>query len=90
MTQVKNGDAFEYACTIAAQVVIHEYQSTYIIETERMQKCRMAYTELPSTAQIDLFNAAKSGIEHIAQYEPNLTTRHEKGCRNSFGIITHG
>lgn len=90
MTQVKNGDAFEYACTIAAQAVICEYQSAYVVETERIQKCRLAYTELPSIAQTDLFNAAKSGIEHIVQYEPNLTTHNNNGVEIHLGSSQMG
>ena len=73
MTQVTNGNAFEYACVISAQKVISEYQSVYVTKDSHYSSCENDFMQLATTSQQDLLRAAELGMRSLIDYEPNLS-----------------
>lgn len=75
MTQVKNGNAFEYACISAVQRVVSEYQEVYIVKDNHFQNCEIDYMSLTTNERELLLLAAEKGIQSLLNYEANLTNR---------------
>jgi hypothetical protein len=79
MTQVKNGNAFEYACVVALDKVISNYQSVTVVRDQRMVDCQDSFNTFSVENRNIMIKAAKSGISTILDYEPYLLESNPNG-----------
>lgn len=74
MTQNRNGNAFEYACVIAAEQVFQKYQRCHIITDAHLNQTKNDYDALLPEQREILLRGAIHGMQTISLYEANLVS----------------
>lgn len=90
MTQVKNGNAFEYACVIALHDVVSAYQKVVIINDQRMLDCKASFESFNNANRNNMVAAARSGITSILDCEPYLTASNPEGLEIRLNSASNG
>lgn len=73
MTQTRNGNAFEYACVLAAETVFSKNQPVQIVSDNHLQMTKVDFLSLTPQKQNVLKSGAIQGMKTIQLYETNLS-----------------
>jgi hypothetical protein len=79
MTQVKNGNAFEYACVIALHESVSKYQKVVVINDQRLFDCKDDFESFSADNRNMMLTAARGGVNSILDCEPYLTSPNTEG-----------
>jgi len=79
MTQVVNGNAFEYACVTAVYDIVRNYQPVAIIRDRRFVDCKQSFDLIEPLKREQMMRAAKCGVKSILGCEPYLSSANAEG-----------